>query len=240
MQLIKFMVNSPLRYPEVSVIIPAYNQEKYIGRCIRSLLEQNIPSQNYEIIIINDASTDKTEYAISLFMKPNSNFIRYLSNKSNQGLPSSINKGIHVAKGKYIVRVDSDDFVNKNFLNFLQLYLETNPEADAVACDYLVLDDNENVIERKNCMQDPIACGILFKKENLFEVGLYDENFLCNEDRELRIRFCKKFNINRLNIPLYRYRKHDKGITKNLEKMEKYKKMVFEKHGKISRQFFES
>ena len=80
-----------MKNPKISVIIPTYNQEKYIGRCIRSLLEQNIPREDYELIIINDASIDKTEYAIGLFRKPNSNFIRYLSNEINQGLqPRSI------------------------------------------------------------------------------------------------------------------------------------------------------
>ena len=141
------MIDSELINPKISVIISTFNQDKYIGRCIRSLLEQNISKDKYELIIINDGSTDRTEYAIGLFRKPNSNFIKYLSNEINIGLPASINKGINIAKGDYIVRVDSDDFVNKNFLNFLAIYLETNPESDAVACDYLVLDDNENVIE---------------------------------------------------------------------------------------------
>ena len=112
-----------MKNPKISVIIPTFNQEKYIGRCIRSLLEQNIPRENYELILINDASIDKTEYAISLFRKPKSNFIKYLSNKINQGLPASINRGIKIAKAKYIFRDDSDDFVNKNFLNILALYL---------------------------------------------------------------------------------------------------------------------
>ena len=220
-----------MKNPKISVIIPTYNQEKYIGRCIRSLLEQNIPREDYELIIINDASIDKTEYAIGLFRKPNSNFIRYLSNEINQGLPASINRGIKVAKGKYIVRVDSDDFVNKNFLNFLQLYQETNPESDAVACDYLVLDDNENVIERKNATEFPIACGIMFKKEHLLEIGMYDEKFIYNEEKELRIRFCKKYKIENLKIPLYRYRLHANNITKNVKEMKRYDDLIIEKHG---------
>ena len=217
--------------PNISVIIPVYNQEKYIGRCIRSLLDQNMSKKNYELIIVNDGSYDKTEYAINLFKEPNSEFIKSISNKKNIGLPASINKGIKIASGKYIVRVDSDDFVNKNFLNFLQVYLETNPDSDAVACDYLILDDNENVLERKNCDENPIACGIMFKKNDLLSIGLCDEKFMYNEERELRVRFCKKYSIRRLDLPLYRYRMHANNITKNNKQMEKYNKLILEKHG---------
>tara|TARA_Y100000589_G_scaffold331644_1_gene386102 strand:- start:39 stop:725 length:687 start_codon:yes stop_codon:yes gene_type:complete len=224
-------MNSFIKKPKISVIIPTFNQEKYIGRCIRSLLEQNIPRENYELIIINDGSHDKTEYAINLFKEPNSEFIKSISNKKNIGLPASINKGIKIASGEYIVRVDSDDFVNKNFLNFLQVYLDTNPDSDAVACDYLILDDNENVLERKNCDENPIACGIMFKKNDLLSIGLYDEKFMYNEERELRIRFCKKYSIRRLDLPLYRYRMHANNITKNNKQMDKYNKLILEKHG---------
>ena len=73
------------------------------------------------------------------------------------------------------MRVDSDDFVNTNFLTFLHYYLEANHYADAVACDYLLLDDDENELKRCNCSEQPIACGIMFRKKSAFEVGLYDE-----------------------------------------------------------------
>ena len=78
-----------------------------------------------------------------------------------------MNIGIKSALSPYIVRVDSDDFVNKKFLEFLYYYLETNPGTDAVACDYLLLDENEVLLERKDCEKFPIACGIMFKKDYL-------------------------------------------------------------------------
>jgi len=157
----------------VSVIVATYNQERFIGRCIRSLMQQSLEKNKYEIIVINDGSTDKTNFALNLFHKA----IIVINNKKNYGLPKSINKGIKKANGKYIVRVDSDDFVNKNFLHFLSYFLETNFNEDAVACDYLKVDDDEKVIARLNCENEPIACGILFKKKDLLKIGLYDENF---------------------------------------------------------------
>ena len=109
----------------------------------------------------------------------------------------------------------SKKYFNINFLNFLHFYLDKNDYADAVACDYLLLDDKENVLGRHNCDDEPIACGIMFHKEHLFNIGLYDESFRCQEERELRIRFEKKYNIHRLELPLYRYRRHDRNITNN-------------------------
>lgn len=218
-------------HPKVSVIVAAYNQERYIGRCLRSLLHQSLPHADYEIVVIDDGSTDRTAYALGLFTDRFDAPIRVITNNTNLGLPASLNRGIKAARAPYIVRVDSDDFVNTNFINFLYYYLESNQYADAVACDYLLLDDAENVIERANCSEKPIACGIMFRKEQLIEIGLYDEEFRCHEERELRIRFEKKYKINRLELPLYRYRRHDSNITNNVAEMEAHRKSLILKHG---------
>ena len=108
--------------------------------------------------------------------------------------------------------------------------MEQNKEIDAVACDYLLVDKKENVIKRKNCNHYPIGCGILFKTENLFEIGLYDENFKLNEEKDLRIRFEKKYNIYRLRLPLYRYRRHQNNITNDSEGMIEHDKKLERKH----------
>ncbi|MDP2904587.1 MAG: glycosyltransferase family A protein [Methylovulum sp.] len=218
--------------PLVSVIVPVYNQEKFIGRCLRSLLHQTIPHENYEIIVINDGSTDRTPYALELFH----NAIHPITNATNIGLPASINKGIMAAKSQYIVRVDSDDYVNLNFLNFLHFYLDQNQYADAVACDYLLVNDKEELIERANCIDQPIACGIMFRKQQLIDIGMYDETFRCHEDQDLRIRFEKKYSICRLELPLYRYRRHENNITNNVEAMEHHRQNIIRKHGSNSGQ----
>ena len=70
-----------------------------------------------------------------------------MENKINRGLPYSLNKGIKKAKGKYIVRLDSDDYVNRDFLLILYLFLNQNINFDAVSYDYIIVDDNEKVIK---------------------------------------------------------------------------------------------
>jgi hypothetical protein len=99
-----------------------------------------------------------------------------------------------------------------------------------VACDYLLVDDEEDVIEKANSSENPIACGILFRKSQLIEIGLYDETFLRHEERDLRLRFEKKYRISRLDIPLYRYRRHSNNITNDLEAMNHHEKRLHSKH----------
>lgn len=224
------MTSSPNNSLKVSVIVATYNQERYIGRCIRSLMHQTVPSSSYEIIVVDDGSTDRTAYALSLFSDRFESSVRVITNERNIGLPASLNRGLRAARAPYVVRVDSDDFVNGNFINFLSFYLDVNPSVDAVACDYLLLDDQEQIIERINCDENPIACGIMFRKEHLFDIGLYDEDFLCNEERELRIRFLKKYSINRMELPLYRYRRHENNMTNNVEEMQRHDQLLLEKH----------
>ena len=216
---------------EISVLIAAYNQEKYIGRCLRSILNQSLDPLKYEVNLVNDGSTDRTLFAAELFCDPKESRINIINNNKNLGLPASINKAIIASKGKYVVRIDSDDWVSRDFLKLLYTYLENNNYMDAIACDYNLVDKNEKVIQRKNCFEDPIACGIMFKRNDLIQIGLYDENFHCHEDRDLRIRFEQKFNIGRLELPLYRYRKHENNMTNNQKVLDEYNNKLISKYG---------
>ena len=173
---------------KVSVIITVYNQEKYIGRCLRSIIDQSLKQNLYEIIVIDDNSSDNSMSIISKFDQR----ITLIKNNSNMGLPHSLNKAIKKACGSFIVRVDADDYVNHNFLQYLRDLLVNNNHIDAVATDYFKVDDNENILSRNNCITEPIACGIMFRIEQIIEIGLYDESFLSREEEDLRIRFEKK------------------------------------------------
>jgi glycosyltransferase involved in cell wall biosynthesis len=223
--------------PDVSVIVAAYNQERFIGRCLRSLLHQTIPLAQYEVIVVDDGSTDRTAYALEQFCVPRGEeTIKVLTNEKNMGLPAALNRGISAALGRYVIRVDSDDYVNANFLHMLQFYLDQNIEVDAVACDYLLVDDAENVLCRRNCLEHPIACGVMFRKEDLVEIGMYDELFRCHEDRELRVRFEEHHSVQRLPLPLYRYRRHEGNLTNDNVEMQRHLEMLVKKHGKNIRQ----
>jgi glycosyltransferase involved in cell wall biosynthesis len=219
---------SPL--PQISVIIPAYNQERFIGRALRSIINQKNVG-DFEVIAVNDASDDRTAYALELFKDE----ITILRNDVRKGLPASLNRAIRVARGKYVVRLDADDYVTGDYLYLLQRFLEANTYMDAIACDYLVVDDAETVIERRSCMEHPIGCGIMFRSDQLIDIGLYDDELLMHEDRDLRVRFLEKYTIARLELPLYRYRRHADNMTNDQAAWEHFEGRLKEKHSGLGK-----
>tara|TARA_Y100000816_G_C26107012_1_gene588617 strand:- start:3930 stop:4580 length:651 start_codon:yes stop_codon:yes gene_type:complete len=210
---------------KISVIIPVYNQEKYIARCLHSILSQTFIDDYFEVIVINDASTDSTSFVLEQFKKD----IRIINNKKNIGLPGSLNLGIKNSNSQYIVRLDSDDYVNDRFLEILYMFANYNSKVNAFACDYHLIDENEQIIETVNCMEKPIGCGIIFRRQDLIKIGMYDEEFLINEEKDLRLRFENEFQINRIELPLYRYRKHETNMTNNKNAMSHFNKKLKEK-----------
>ena len=210
----------------VSVIVAAHDEERYVGRCIRSLLAQRFPRDKFDIIVVDDGSTDRTPAILTSFGEN----ITVLRNDTNKGLPASLNRAITSTHSKFIVRVDADDYVNANFLDVLYMFLAENPQFDAVCCDYLLVDDREEVLQRCDAGKEPIACGILFRTEQLIDIGLYDESFLRHEDRDLRLRFLDRFTIQQVPLPLYRYRRHDDNITNDHELMSHHEQRLHAKH----------
>jgi len=197
---------------KVSICIPSYNRAKYLGRCLRSIIDQSFPRKNYEIILIDDCSKDDTSSIVKAFEDE----IVLLKNKKRLGLPKSLNKAINIAKGKYFLRLDSDDYVNKDFIDFLFKFIEYNKEFNAASCDYYVVDESEKVIKKMNCERYPIGCGIIFRIDDLKRVGKYNENIKIFEDKDIIKKLKrKKFKMIRVAIPLYRYRKHKSNLTKN-------------------------
>tara|TARA_B100000963_G_C22543248_1_gene633223 strand:- start:370 stop:1026 length:657 start_codon:yes stop_codon:yes gene_type:complete len=203
---------------QISVIIPVFNQERYIGRCIRSIIDQSLPLSDYEIIVIDDCSHDNTLKILNKY----SDQINLIKHKVNKGLPTALNTGIKAAIGRFIIRLDSDDYVHFEYLNILSLYLKMNSEVDAVSCDYLEVNDKEEILNRYSQDLRPLGCAVLFRIEHLIDIGLYKETQLWNEEKELMNRFLEKYSITHLNFPLYRYRKHDGNMTNDNEMMTKF------------------
>lgn len=210
----------------VSLIITTYNYAAYVERAIRSALEQSLAKSDFEVIVVNDCSTDHTVEVLKNY----ENEVRIFNLEENLGLAGARNFGIKKAKGQFIVFLDADDYMHKDLLHTEKLFLSENNSLDAVSCDYWLVDERGRHIEHINAEEKPIACGIMFRKDFLFHVGLYDQSFRAREEEELRMRWTNKYNIYNIIVPLYRYRMHDTNLTKNKEEMDKYSELLDSKH----------
>jgi|TARA_R110000796_G_scaffold141235_3_gene257498 glycosyltransferase involved in cell wall biosynthesis len=193
---------------KISVIVTNYNYEKWLRRCIRSLINQSF--DDYEIIIIDDYSTDNSRNILLEYQDIDK--IKLVFNKSNVGVGCSSTIGAKKATGKYIVRVDADDYVHNDFLKCLYLWASFN-NSHAVACDYQEVNFNEDVLNTKSQDKNPLACGILYRTDLLEYLSYWDEKLRINEDVDMIKRFKKEFKLEYINIPLYRYFKHGESMT---------------------------
>jgi len=132
-----------INYPKVSVIMGTYNTSKYIGECVESVLNQSF--QDFEFIIINDCSTDNT---LKIIKKYEDNRIKIINNNKNVGVAESLNKGLHIAKGKYIAVMDSDDVMMPERLQITYNYLEKNKKVFLVGGALYYMEDNGRLIRK--------------------------------------------------------------------------------------------
>jgi glycosyltransferase involved in cell wall biosynthesis len=212
----------------VSLIITTYNYAHFIERAIRSALDQSLAKESFEIIVVNDCSTDHTTEVLVNY----SDQIRIYNLDKNLGLAGARNFGIKKAQGQFIIFLDADDYIHRDTLRVQKLFLEENNTLDAVSVDYYLVDERGKHMAHVSSAQQPIACGIMFRKDFLYHIGLYDESFRAREEEDLRLRWQEKYNIYNIILPLYRYRMHQNNLTKNQDEMDKHQELLNSKHGK--------
>ena len=211
----------------ITLIITTYNYAQYVERAIRSCLEQSLAKNDFEVIVVNDASTDSTQAILENY----TDLVRVFNLENNIGLAAARNFGIKKARGQFIVFLDADDYIHAESLRMQKLFLTENNTIDAVAIDYFLVDEKGTHIEHVSAEKQPIACGIMFRKDYLFNIGLYDEDFQAREEEDLRIRWEKAgYTIYHVPLPLYRYRMHEKNLTKDSDKMSDFQDKLNQKH----------
>ena len=176
----------------VSIIITNHNYSKFIHRCVRSCLFQNFPSENYEVIFIDDASTDNSISEARKFL----NFENFsiISNKKNLGVAKSSNIGFKNSKGKYVVRVDADDYINKEFIRILYQSLVMNPKNLGSACDYFLVSEKEQKIKHVSSYIKPISCGVMYNKNILSKYNFYNPKFRHREEEDFEQELRKLYD----------------------------------------------
>ena len=219
--------------PKVSVVIPVYNTEKYIEKCLESIVGQKL--NDLEIIIVNDGSTDDSETVIKRWIEKNKQKeieIKYLK-KENSGLSDSRNFAIPYVTGKYISFIDSDDYIDSNLYSHLEQFMDDN--IDLIKFKMQTVDEKGNILEKldgpifekckgeegyeKLCTNDRFldpACIYLYRTEFYkannfkYKVGAYHEDFGLTS---LIILKAKSFVST--NEYGYYYLQSDNSITRN-------------------------
>ena len=208
----------------VTVYITNFNYGKFIKQAIESVLMQT--EQSFELIIIDDGSTDNSKEIIEKYKDLKNIRIVYQKNK---GLNVTNNIALRAARGKYIVRLDADDYFSPNALELLLEKLESDSMLGMVFPDYFLVDTQGEVLERQKRhdfdnevkLFDQAAHGActMIRVQFLREIGGYDESFSCQDGYELWVKFTSKFKVSNINEPLFFYRKHGKNLTSNEDKI---------------------
>lgn len=219
------MIQKP---PYVTVLMPTYNDKRFIDEAITSVLNQTM--SHFELLIIDDTSTDKTPVILARYMKRD-NRIRVIHNKENLGLTKSLNIGLKHARGEYIARMDADDISAEKRLEKQLTYMISHPECDFLATRTIVISESGKHIKKtkinfkgkniKNCLLDIgspfVHSSMMMRKETLDELGGYNENWPTRQDYELWLHAAfanKKFAYLNECLLFFRFHKNSLSVSK--------------------------
>lgn len=189
--------------PEISVILTAYNAEKYIGKTIESILNQTM--SDFELIIINDGSKDETATIIGDYGKKDSRIIT-ITNNPNKGIAETQNIGLRLAKGKYIASHDNDDLSMSNRLEVQYQFMENHPEVFLVGAgiipvfpdgtrvneEYAIITGYENIktkLPQENCVWSPT---FFFRNTDKY---FFRKKFVSTEDYDFLLNILSEGDV---------------------------------------------
>lgn len=208
--------------PKISVIMPAYNAEQYIKEAMDSILNQTYG--DFEFIVLNDCSKDSTEQIIASYADDR---IVYVKNEQNMGVAATLNKGLSLAKGEYVARMDADDISMPERFALQVAYLDAHPQVAVLAAN-VELFNEEGPISTGWSTTDPaqmkvdllFSCGlahpsVMMRRDVIQSLGGYDLEFEGMEDYELWCRVAEDHGVTALSEVLLRYRIHGAQVTKN-------------------------
>ena len=222
-----------IQQPLVTVYVVNHNYGRFVERAVDSVLQQTM--QNFELIIIDDGSTDGSREIIERYSAHEKIQTIFQHNK---GLNVTNNIAMRTATGKYIVRLDADDYFDNNALQVLSSVLDKHSEVDLVFPDYFEVDADGNVqemVRRHNFDEVTVfdqpahgACTMI-RTECLRELGGYDEKYQCQDGFDLWVRLIGKHKVKNVNLPLFYYRQHGESLTRNEELLLSTRSRIVEK-----------
>lgn len=198
----------------ITIYIPAKNAARYLREAIDSVLSQSV--QDFELILINDGSTDGTLNIMKEYDWDSR--VRIINFEESMGLPHCANKALQLAEGKYIMRLDADDKLEPLALLVMSNALDVRPEVGLVYPDYYKMDEDSNVgeIVRRDKIDEewlvydkaPHGACTMFRTDILRQLEGYNEQLSCQDGMDIWLRFVEKYKPYNINMPLFYYRKY--------------------------------
>ena len=227
-----------MKNPKVSVIFPVYNGEKYVREAFQSILDQTF--EDFELIVIDDGSTDNSFEILSQFKDPR---IRLLRNEKNQGIIFTLNKAISEAKGEFLARMDADDISDPKRFAVQLSFLEKNPSVGV--CGTMMKLVNSNKIQKRRffepesvkaafLMTNQLVHPSVMMRRDLFSTSeIYSDIYPHAEDYALWISLLPKTKICVLHEVLLNYRTHANQVSRihttiQKESVGKAQQMLFD------------
>ena len=204
--------------PSISIVLPVFNGEDYIDSSIKSI--QNQSYEDFECIIVNDASVDNTIKLVEQITEGDKRFL-VINNKKNMGLPRSLNIGFRHARGMYLTWTSDDNFFLSNAFRDMKEYLDCNPSIPMVCANAIRINQNGQFLEEINSYNDKEICFVncvgacfMYRNEVKNVIGRYNEDLMLIEDYDYWLRILKHYGeIGHLDKILYLYRSHGKSLS---------------------------
>lgn len=220
--------------PRVSVYVTNHNYGRFLAQAVDSVLSQTM--QDFELIAIDDGSTDNSHEVLARY-EGNPKVVTIF--QENKGLNVTNNIALRAARGKYIMRLDADDWLDPHALEVMASRMDRDDELGLVFPDYYLADAEGNLIEivRRHDfsmveMLDQPAHGActMARREFLLEVGGYDESFRCQDGWDIWMSLIQKFKVANVNLPLFYYRQHGRSLTRNEGRLLSTRADILRKH----------
>lgn len=222
--------------PIFSIIVPVYNVEKYLYRCILSIVQQQVEKEYIEVLLIDDGSTDSSS-SLCDKIALEYNYIK-VYHKANGGLSDARNYGLDKAVGDYIIFLDSDDYLAKDALSYLKSTIEKFHNIDIIAITTnIIINDSSNIIKHHSTFNQVIsgkeylknelskkmfftAWSSVYKREFLLQNNLRFKKGILHEDEEFTPRaFLLANSVVNTDYPFYEYVIRDNSITTKKDKL---------------------
>ncbi len=204
--------------PDISIILPVYNSGKYLEESIESILNQTF--DNFELIIVYDKSNDNSKEIIEKYMKIDKRII-FIENETKSGIVNALNKGLEIARGQYIARMDSDDISLSDRLETEYLFLENNKDYFLVGSNGIRIDQEGTYLEDIKLDKNPSdalinkRCPIIHSSIMFRNIGMrYEDNLSYAEDYDLYRRALEiGLKLRNIQEALVKYRMRPSSIT---------------------------